>query len=71
MVCSRCHGCMVWSQEPISKFCQRTMRMRRCLNCGNIEDAQIQRQRRLMYPVDQDRKTMIWNRIKHLAAEAV
>lgn len=71
MSCPRCQGCMVWSQEPISRFCQRTMRMLRCLNCGERSDLQIQRQRRLMHPVDEDRKTTIWNRIRHLVAEAV
>lgn len=71
MACPRCQGCLVWSHEPISRFCQRTMRMLKCLNCGAREDAQIQRQRRLMAPVGEDRHAQIWQRIKHLIQVAV
>lgn len=42
--------------------------MHRCLNCGNLEDEYILRQRRFMHPVAEDRYTQIWNRIKHLTA---
>ena len=45
--------------------------MQRCLNCGNVEDEQILRQRRFMHPVTEDRQTQIWQRIQHLVARAI
>jgi len=62
---------MVWSDEPVYRFARVTMAMRKCLNCGNTEDAQILRQRRFMAPVGEDRYAKIWQRIKHLVAVAV
>ena len=71
MTCPRCHGCMVWSEESISRYHHGSLVMRRCLNCGNLEDTQIMRQRRFMAPVGEDRHAKIWNRIRHLVMEAV
>ncbi len=62
---------MVWSDEPIARFCRHTLRMMKCLNCGNVEDAQIQRQRRCMAPIGEDRHAQIWQRIRHLVQVAV
>lgn len=71
MTCTRCQGCMVWSDEPVSRFGRQTLRMLKCLNCGAREDAQIRQQRRFMAPIGEDRHAKIWQRIKHLVQVAV
>ncbi len=71
MRCGRCQGCMAWNEEPVTRFCTVTMRMGKCLNCGNREDEQILRQRRFMHPATEDRYTHIMERIRNLVARAI
>ena len=71
MTCPRCQGCVIWSDEPVSRFGSRTITMQRCLNCGDLSDAHVLRQRRLMHPMTEDRQTQIWQRIQHLVARAI